>query len=88
MNKEKHLDNGFLLFKEERSLNAPLGTIYYSYYSEDSEIEAFIQAQKEDIQCIVGKNSAWSDVPYGKSQKPEIQDFADNVDSLHFLCTL
>lgn len=88
MNQEQHLDNGFLLFKEEQSLNAPLGTLFYSRYHDKKEIQAFLTAEKENIQCIVGKNSKQYEVVFGESQFPDIQDFADKVDTMKFLTEL
>ena len=43
---------------------------------------------KEDIQCVVGNYLDLCEVPYGKSQKPRLQDFADNVDTFQFLNNL
>lgn len=85
MNSSQHLDTGFALFQEKRDLNAPLSIVYYSFYNSKLELEQFISEQKENIQCIVGKNNELATVDYGMSQEPGLQDFADNVDTMQFL---
>lgn len=88
MNSAKHLDTGFALFQEKRDLNAPLSCIYYSFYDDISEVYDFISEQEENIQCIVGKNIHADTVPLGKSQMPELEDFADNINTFNFLNSL
>jgi hypothetical protein len=88
MNNEQHLDTGFLLPKKRRNLSAPLACIHYDYYDSMEDIKAFIQENKEDIQCIVGNYSSTNVVPFGKAQSPDLKDFADNIDTLEFLSTL
>jgi hypothetical protein len=88
MNQQQHLDNGFVLLKEERSLKAPIGCLYYTFYDDVSEIELFVQEERENIQCIVGNYSEWPTVDYGKTQRPDLQDFADEANTLTFLSNL
>lgn len=88
MNRQEHLDNGFICLKEDRSLTAPLGCLFYSYYDSVDEVEQFIREEADNIQCIVGKNYKQSNVPFGNTQSPELQDFADGVDTLQFLLEL
>jgi len=87
MNQVEHLDNGFLLLREQQEIASPIGIVYYEYYSEISALEEKLSLQSEQIQCIVGstlKNS----VPFGKAQEPELWDYADDVDSMLFLTQL
>ena len=88
MNKDEHLDNGFTLIRECRELNAPLACLYYSYYDNVSEAYSFIEENTEDIQCVVGKNLKLKSVGLGSTQSPNLQDFADNIDTFRFLETL
>lgn len=85
MNSEQHLDTGFVLPKERLDLNTPLACIHYWYYDNLGEIEAFIQKNESEIQCIVGNYSKLDTIPYGFSQKPDLQDYADNEDTMLFL---
>jgi hypothetical protein len=88
MNQQAHLDNDFILIKEERDLKVPLGCLYVSRYSDTAEVDKFISEHKDDIQCTVGKNYKQSDVDFGQTQSPQLQDFADKVDSMTFLGNL
>ena len=85
MNGEQHLDTGFVLPKERLDIHAPLACIHYSYYNSELEINDFIEKNTDELQCVVGNYSHPGIVPFGKSQNPEIQDFADNMDTLKFL---
>lgn len=75
------LENGFLLLKETTDLVSPLAMIHYHRYKNQVEIQEYIEANKEAIQVIIGKEY----FPFGKAQQPEIDDFADNVDTMLFL---
>ena len=88
MNTEQHLDTGFLLPKERLELNAPLACINYTFYESDTEIQSFIQENESKIQCVVGNYSKLDTIPFGKSQRPDLQDYADNVNTLNFLQNL
>lgn len=84
MNKANLLDNGFLLLKEDFSLNSPLGMLHYVRYKDSIDAEHFLQDNKDKIQVIVGKNY----IPFGMAQKPGLSDYADGVDTLRFLAEL
>ncbi len=88
MNSEEHLDTGFLLVKKSNSLYAPLSCIHYYYYDDIAEIDTFISQNKENIQCIVGNYSEVENIPFGKAQEPELEDFADKIDTMSFLKNL
>lgn len=88
MNTEQHLDTGFALPKERESLHAPLACLHYAYYDREEQVATFIEKNESDIQCIVGNYSKLDTIPFGKAQKPDLQDFADGEDTLKFLTTL
>ena len=85
---EQHLDNGFLLLKENPSLSSPLAVIFYEYYDDLASAENFLQQQADNIQCIVSTAKLQVTnqvVPFGQSQQPALWDYADNVDTMEFL---
>jgi Acyl-CoA reductase (LuxC) len=84
MNQDSILDNGFLLLKEDKSLHSPLAVIHYQRYQEVSEVNNFIDENKENIQVVIGKDY----FSFGKSQMPKLNDYADGVDTMEFLCKL
>ncbi|MBI9038922.1 MAG: aldehyde dehydrogenase [Bacteroidales bacterium] len=89
VNSEKHLDNGFLLLKESQSFASPVSIIYYEYYKSQDELLKHLVANNEKIQCIVSNDSDNDkQIPFGKSQFPNLPDYADGVDTLKFLLGL
>lgn len=79
-----HLDNGFLIVKQDDALNSTISVLNYKFYTSDTEVEEFVNNQKEQIQCVVGKNY----LPFGSAQTPNLWDYADGVDTLEFLSNL
>ncbi len=83
MNGVPYMDTGGILLIENESLFAPMSCIHYSYYDEaDPLIEQL--KHRDELQCLVGKEG----VPFGSTQSPAITDYADQVDTMQFLCTL
>lgn len=78
------LENGFILLKEDESLNSPIGALYYEYYEDENSLRDKLEGMKEDIQCVVSAK----DIPYGKAQSPNLWDYADGVDTMKFLMEL
>lgn len=88
MNQAHHLDTGFCLIQNKRDLNAPLACLYYFEYKNEDDIREFLEENAENIQCTVGNYSDVCSVPFGESQKPDLQDYADGIDTMHFLSNL
>ena len=81
MGSNKLIENGFLLMKEDKSLLSPVAMLYYEYYNDINNVEQFIKANAEKLQCIVSKK----DIAFGNTQKPNLWDYADGVDTVDFL---
>jgi hypothetical protein len=81
VNKEKFLDTGYLLLKEEKGLASPVAVLYYEYYSSYESAMQSIDLMKDNIQCIVSKK----EIPFGKAQQPKLWDYADGIDTMEFL---
>jgi hypothetical protein len=89
MNRVEHLDNGFLILKEDKSYSSPVSIIYYDQYSNPSDLKQEIESNQEKIQCLLAPAGMDLPVlPYGKSQHPELWEYADNIDTLIFLSNL
>jgi hypothetical protein len=87
MNAIKHYDNGFLLMREEQSTSSPIAVLHYEHYRDIEQVNKLLQENSENIQCIVGQEDE-NFIPFGKAQQPELNDYADNVDTMAFLCQL
>ena len=89
VNKQTHLDTGFLLFKEDTGLFSPTAVVYYEFYESIEQLTLKIEAQRDKIQCVISELDFLPDrVPFGLSQFPEVDDYADGVDTLSFLDSL
>lgn len=84
MNNEAILDNGFIVFKEDKGLHSPLGVLFIERYSDIRKLEKDLTKLKDQIQCIVGAGY----LDFGKAQCPRLVDYADNVNTLEFLAQL
>ncbi|NTW33020.1 MAG: acyl-CoA reductase, partial [Bacteroidetes bacterium] len=89
INQISHIDTGFCLLKNDASFASPISVINYEYYSDITDVLNNISANREKIQCIVGGKSYTNDtVTFGKSQQPELWDYADGVNTMKFLIEL
>jgi len=79
------LENGFLMIKEDASFASPIATMFYEYYSDETELKAKIEKNKNNIQCIVGQGIDSNEIAFGKTQQPNLWDYADDVDTIAFL---
>lgn len=85
---EQHLDNNFLLLKENPSISSPLAVLFYEYYNDLQTAQEYLKQQSDNIQCVVSGASIKIDnqvVDFGMSQQPALWDYADNVDTMAFL---
>ncbi|WP_353778739.1 acyl-CoA reductase [Winogradskyella sp. 3972H.M.0a.05] len=79
------LENGFLMIKEDSSYASPIATVFYEYYNDLDSLKLKLQQDSDQIQCIVANNLVDSEIPFGKTQTPELTDYADGVDTIEFL---
>ncbi|WP_426430534.1 acyl-CoA reductase [Winogradskyella sp. HB-48] len=79
------LENGFLMIKEDESYASPIATVFYEYYNTEEELKTKLQDDKDKIQCVVSKDFTVNEVAFGQTQKPELWDYADGVDTVEFL---
>ena len=89
VNKTEHLDNGFALFTKTSDIISPLAVVYYEHYENEQQLLKIIQLNQAKIQCIVGNGAlSQANIPIGQAQFPKIDDYADGVDTMAFLCNL
>jgi hypothetical protein len=82
------LDNEFLIIKEDSSYASPISSVFYEYYDNLDDIKYKLQHDHEQIQCIVSNDLIENSVPFGQTQKPNLWDYADNIDTINFLINL
>jgi len=81
----KLLDNEFLTIKEDKSYASPISSVFYEYYDSLEVLQERLDAEREQIQCIVGGKTINNSIPFGITQQPGLLDYADNVDTISFL---
>jgi hypothetical protein len=82
LNKLHYMTNECVLMLENDSPFSPIAVLHYTYYK---DVKYSIPNENMDsLQCIVGRNH----LPFGKSQRPELSDYADGTDTMTFLRSL
>jgi hypothetical protein len=67
---------------------SPLASLFYEFYESLDEVKVTLEAHKDEIQCVVSKIDLGYNIPFGKTQQPELWDYADNIDTIAFLLKL
>lgn len=89
VNRTPFLDNGFVLLTESNDIVSPISVLYYEEYRDHAALAARISGSQSKIQCMVGLPvDGLRMVPFGKAQYPELDDYADGVDTMKFLTEL
>lgn len=88
MNNIPHLASEFLILQEEQSLGSRIATVHFERYQHIEEVALSLQVHKDQIQCVVSGSSELPGFRFGEAQKPALNDYADNVDTLEFLVNL
>jgi Acyl-CoA reductase (LuxC) len=89
MNNRYYMTNGSILLVEDASPFSPIGQLNYEFYTDKNLLKQSLNGNgsnsyAEKIQCILGKEN----IPFGKAQKPSLDDYADGVDTMDFLMNL
>ena len=88
MSNFKLLDNGFLTIKEDSSYASPISSVFYEFYDSIQELQLRLESESGQIQCIVSNKLVEYSIDFGQTQKPNLWDYADNVDTISFLLTI
>ena len=81
LNSEQFLTNNFLLLREAAPIATPVSVLHFEYYEDEKKLEETLKSDEKNIQCIVGGRY----LPFGTSQQPRLDEYADGVDTLEFL---
>ena len=86
LNQERFWDNNFVMLKEDEALFSPLSVINFTRYKNIDEVKSFINENEENIQAIVAKPELGLDsIALGEAQNPDLETYADHVDTMQFL---
>jgi len=80
------LDNDLVLLKKDTGYSSPIGTLFYEFYNNPDEVKKIIEHDKDKIQAVVSKMSGVKNaIPFGRTQIPQLWDYADGVNTIRFL---
>ena len=88
LNQTPHLASEFLSIREKDTIISAISTLNYEYYDSLDEVMKALAAAESDIQVVVSKLPIDGAVALGKSQQPELWDYADKVDTIAFLTSV
>ena len=75
--------------KEDSSIQSPVAVLYYEFYENIENVKDYIDENLELLQCVVCKNNITKKSTYfGETQKPNLWDYADNIDTIDFLISI
>ena len=83
INKKYYMTDGTVILTENNGVFSPISVLHFEYYkNRESVIE--LLSTNNDIQCIIGRQ----ETPFGRAQQPSLNEYADGIDSMKFLCSL
>ena len=96
INAVSHYDNGYLLLTEDEGLVSPISVLYYQPYRTQADAESWLADRADRIQVVTSAqaspnptsaNRGWfpGSIPFGQTQHPQLNDYADGVDTMAFL---
>jgi len=88
MSQFKLIENGFLILKEDNSYASPIASLFYEYYDNLNGLQLKLETEKDKIQCVVGNLEIDGIIKFGQTQSPQLNDYADGIDTLEFLQNL
>ena len=84
------LENNLIVLKEDPTLSSPVATLHYEFYTSTEELANQLKEEKDLIQCIVANQDCVinGSIPFGTTQQPVVNDYADGIDTVQFLNSL
>lgn len=76
--------HAFLLI-EGKEFPTSLAEVALYRYDDIAEVERWLDAQHDNIQCVVSHLPLPNAIPFGQAQYPTLRDYADGVDTMLFL---
>jgi hypothetical protein len=83
LNRVPYMSNESLLVVENDMPFSAVSVLHYKFYDDKEQLLSSLK-NNEDIQAIIGNGFT----PFGDSQKPALNDYADGIDTMAFLCSL
>jgi len=90
INSIPHINLGHLILKEDDAVASRIGCVHYSHYQDWDALPGLLQSKQDEIQCVISRHpiDGWEHIMFGESQHPKLNQYADGVDTMHFLTSL
>ena len=94
LNRTEHLADDKIMLQQSEQISGPMSVLYYSYYENHEMLKAKLTENKDKLQCAVMRHELAqaigfsSFIHFGTTQKPGLNDYADQIDTLLFVLEL
>lgn len=90
INSLPHLQLGALILRPDAGIVSRIGCVHFRTYTDSGEAIDLLSADRTRIQCVVSRApmEGWDWVPFGRSQRPQLDQYADGEDTMAFLTGL
>ncbi len=82
---ETLINGGTVLLRKHDSPASPPAVLHFHHYKNQEELDFMIKEMKDALQCVVRKNPKENEIAFGQTQTPNIDDYADGVNTMEFL---
>lgn len=72
-----------IIERADRPGSTEMGVVKWIELKDSGKLDTWLRLYEKDWQCVVG-----SEVKYGQAQYPELEDYADGVNTMDLLCKL
>ncbi len=86
--RESLLENGLIILKHDTAYVSPVSVVFYEKYKDLKDVIRILKHDRKKIQVVVSKAEIPGAVSPGKTQLPDLWDYADGVDTMEFLLDL
>ncbi len=86
ISKIQYYDAGNILLIKNTNIASPIAVLYYSFYKNNDDLKGLLTQNQNKLQCIIGNDiKGHSNHFFGKSQQPQLNEYADGIDTVKFL---
>ena len=83
----EHLDNGFLILKNDSGLKSPVAVVFYEKYSDISQVQKIVQENRNKIKNIISNKTALlpDAIPFGTATEIQKNELTETLNFLTHL---
>ena len=77
-----------MILKEDPNISSPVATLHYEFYTDKGELINQLKQEQDHIQCVVSNENDIPGLPFGTTQQPVVNDYADGINTIQFVNSL